>query len=210
MESISAGTWMMSANKIDEETITTTIIRIVLISSLRNFILDTMGGYNESLVNSEEDYELWLRIINYTNFMMLSDYLVIKGVRTDSYSMRTDRIKKQKVYLLQNSIYSKSNFPEYVQSKRFLGWRELFYGNKNESRKILLKLGPKLLISPKIILAIVITTLPEKVVRKILKYNIKLRLLYYQKYFSQKSINIRKEFNKIVKNHSLDMCYIKK
>jgi glycosyltransferase involved in cell wall biosynthesis len=163
----------------------------------RNFILQRMNGYNESIISSEEDYELWLRAFNHFSFIIIPEYLVVKGFRYDSFSMRTSFLKREKVYLLQRNFYNRMNISSINQDYELLGWRELFYGNKSEARKTFYKLGFRILKKPKILLAILFSNLPDKLLSRILLFNYYPRILYRIKYFSGSFAFIRQYFKKI-------------
>jgi len=164
----------------------------------RKFILYRMNGYNESLIDSEEDYELWLRAFNYISFIIIPEYLVVKGFRYDSFSMKTSNLKRGKVYLLQRNFYNRMNISSINQDYELLAWRELFYGDKSEARKTFYKLGFRMLKKPKIFIAMILSNLPEDLLCKILLYNFYSRILYRLKYFSDSFVIIRKYFKKII------------
>lgn len=157
----------------------------------RNFILHELGGYSTSLTASEEDYELWLRAFNQLSFFIIPEYLVIKAFHRDSFSMKAPSVKKGKVYLLQKKFYDKMNLSTASVGYEFLGWRELFYGNKKKARHIFYKSGYKILKKPKVLLAILISYLPPRYFEGILLYNYYPRILYRLKYFSNKYKKIR-------------------
>jgi len=158
----------------------------------RQFILNTITGYNESLINSEEDYDLWLRAFDQITFIIIPEYLTIKGFRNDSFSKREASIKKKKIYLLQEKFYNRMNFSIINEDYELLGWREFFYGSKGKTREYFYKLGIQLLKKPKILTAILLTKLPEKLLHRILLHNYYPRIQYKLKYFSNKFIVIRK------------------
>jgi len=164
----------------------------------RNFILHSLKGYDVSIIDSEEDYELWLRAYDQISFIIIPEYLVVKGFRYDSFSMRTSVLKREKVYLLQRNFYNRMNISSINQDYELLGWRELFYGNKSEARKTFYKLGFRILKKQKIFLAIFLSNLPDKLLSRILLFNYYPRILYRLKYFSDSFVIIRKYFKKVM------------
>jgi len=164
----------------------------------RKFILYRMNGYDESVIASEEDYELWLRAFNYISFIIIPECLVVKGFRYDSFSMRISNLKKGKVYLLQRNFYNRMNISLINQEYELLGWRELFYGNKSRARKTFYKLSFRMLKKPKILVAILLSNLPEKLLSRILLYNYYPRILYRLKYFSDSFVIIRKHLKELI------------
>lgn len=164
----------------------------------RNFILQRMNGYNESLIDSEEDFELWLRAFNFISFVIIPEYLVVKGFRYNSFSMKASRIKKEKVYSLQKNFYDKINESSININYELLGWRELFYGNKTKAREMFCMLGIKIFIKPKILLAILITNLADNLIRTLLLYNYYPRIVYRLKYYSKRFRIVRKQLKKMM------------
>ncbi len=164
----------------------------------RNFILHRLKGYNETIIDSEEDYELWLGNYDQISFIIIPEYLVIKGFRYDSFSMRTSILKREKVYLLQINFYDRMNLSKLNQDYELLGWRELFYGSKSKARKTFYKLGFQILKKPKIFLAILISNLPDKLLSRILVFNYYPRILYRLKYFSERFSNVRLQLKKLI------------
>jgi len=78
----------------------------------RREILDTVGYYNESFVNSE-DYEYWIRIINRHKVEILPDPMVYYRISKDTISY--NRIKEQRYYaikakLMGRKLYRRSFF----------------------------------------------------------------------------------------------------
>lgn len=164
----------------------------------RNFILQRMNGYNESLIDSEEDYDLWLRAFSFISFVIIPEYLVVKGFRYNSFSMKASKIKKEKVYSLQKNFYDKINESSINKDYELLGWRELFYGNKTKAREMFCMLGIKIFIKPKILLAILITNLADNLIRTLLLYNYYQRIVYRLKYFSERFRIVRKQLKKMM------------
>lgn len=141
----------------------------------RNFILKN-GGYNEKYIVAE-DYELWLRLRNISNFIIIPKYLTLMRFRNNSLSNVSYKNMKKNVYNLQKSIYLENDSFDFPIEIR--GWREFFYGDKNEARVIWKKLDIIKLITPRILIAYLLTYLPEEIFEKIKSLRIKLRLFNF-------------------------------
>lgn len=103
----------------------------------KTFILK-QGGYNKRL-QLFEDYDLWLRLINKSSFYVIPEVLCFVRVTKNSLS-RKDSIKNRKlIYEIQRPYYKdlQLNFgiKNSIEMQILRGWRELFWGNKEDLRK---------------------------------------------------------------------------
>ncbi len=148
----------------------------------KNFILAS-GGYNENLERFE-DYELWLRIKDKAEFVVIPGYFQFVRVRKDS-SSNFNKIETRKIiYGIQETYYRDfhSNFLNYSKFEELAvrGWREFFYGDKIKARSQWEKLffaKPSI----KIFLAYLLTFLPTFYLNSVRELRFKLRLKYILK-----------------------------
>ena len=102
----------------------------------KNFIIKN-GGYNKS-IEIGEDYDLWLRIKDKSNFIFVSEILQFVRIRNDSLRNSDRKKSKVSIYNIQKPYYNdlKLSFDISDEKKQnaIIGWRELFYGDKNLSR----------------------------------------------------------------------------
>ncbi len=163
----------------------------------RNFILKN-GGYDESLERFE-DYDLWLRIKEKANFVVIPEYYLFMRIREDSSSNYNKLESRKIIYNIQEAYYKNfdKNFliEDKVEQIKVRGWREYFYGDKKQARiewkKIIFKYPDF-----RILIAFLFTYLPNKQLNRIREYRIKLRIKYFLKRI--KDINrLQRKFNKI-------------
>jgi len=157
----------------------------------RRLIIEN-GKYCEKLYNSE-DYELWLRLLNISRFKVCEEYLLFPRIHKNSLSQHELSRTKNQV----NFIHKKyANLDGYFGIKDvnkqsvIFGWREYFYGNKTQARKIWYALGFRLIYNPRILLAIMLTHLNDERFEWILQR--RFRLLIYFKLKKFFSLKIRK------------------
>ncbi len=132
------------------------------------------GGYNE-IYSGYEDFELWLRLKNKAEFLIISDFLVYTRLRKDSLTQMESKNNICK-FLMENAkrkFQNANNSGEKKYWKNILFWIEYFYGNKSKARRYFT--GN---ISMKRTMALVNTFLPEYAFRKILELRLKYRIKY--------------------------------
>jgi glycosyltransferase involved in cell wall biosynthesis len=149
-------------------------------------ILNNSDGYNERLTCAE-DYDLWLRIMSNSKFIIIPEFLTLINFRRSSYS-RKDIVRTNKViYGIQTEVYENdlASFGVCNRSKQIelKGWREFFYGDKIKARKYFLKLNFLLFLKPKVIIAILVTAINENYLIEFKNFILKYRLKYYLNYF---------------------------
>ncbi|HEX2786708.1 MAG TPA: glycosyltransferase family A protein [Ignavibacteria bacterium] len=154
------------------------------------------GGYENVLA---EDYMLWLKIMNDTEFYNIQNVLMFVRLDENSLSVVNQKNFKEKnkaVYDIQGksidySVESKNSSEKELNILK--GWREYFYGTPQNARKYWQKIGFKI-FNLKILFAYVLTYFPESFVVKFKSFMLRYRIEYYLKYFSQKNSTLRKLF----------------
>ncbi len=163
----------------------------------RNFILQN-GGYNENLERFE-DYEIWLKIKEKANFVIIPENYLFIRIREDSSSNYNKLESRKIIYNFQKTYYKDLNKSFLIVNKieqiKTRGWREYFYGDKKQARiewkKIIFKYPDF-----RILIAFLFAYLPNKQLNRIREYRIKLRIKYFLKRI--KGINrLQSKFNKI-------------
>ena len=170
----------------------------------KNFIL-TNGGYSEDLKNSE-DYELWLRLLNKSNFIVVKEYLMFMRDRDISLSRYDLELTKNEISHIQNKysdLEKHFGITNHIEQNQKIGWRYYFYGDKKNARKTWMKHGTKYLLYPQILTALIVTCLGYKLFNWFVEKRIRLRIsLSIKKIFShkirdaQKILSKRLQFNK--------------
>lgn len=145
-------------------------------------LIKSVGGYDESLSNTE-DYELILRIIRKANYKYVDYYLVYSKLRADSISSVSKEKTKGNVQRIYRKYFSNIGYEklgdDYINQSQYLDfWREYFYGNKKNARKLWLSNKKLLLKDYKIVFAFIITYLPDSFFEKFLDSRFRLRVKY--------------------------------
>jgi glycosyltransferase involved in cell wall biosynthesis len=171
----------------------------------RNHILG-LGGYNEELYLGEEDYELWLRAMNSSEFFVIPKYLTFTNHRADSISKSRIEERNNSIFCIQEPYYSDEyliNLGYKTETERIIlkGWKEYFFGSKESAKEYFKNIGFNLIKSPRACLALLLTYLPERYLGKFKSSLIKLRLKYLIGYFSKETIRARKLLKKILSTH---------
>jgi len=145
----------------------------------RNHIL-YYGGYNEKLTQSE-DHDLWLRLKDKSIYKQLCEILYFIRLRDSSLSHHhflntkniTYKILEDYYFNIFNSFKLKSKDDEF----RLRGWREYFYGSRNLMHREwgLLNLRSW---DYRMVIAYLISFLPEKIVNKIKMNRFRFRIHY--------------------------------
>ncbi|MEO8398851.1 MAG: hypothetical protein ABI550_03440, partial [Ignavibacteriaceae bacterium] len=151
-----------------------------------------------------EDYDLWLRIKNEALFYNIPKVLFFPRISKKSLS-RNEREKILKtIYEIQKPYYENLHQSFGIKSMQeeneFKGWREFFFGNKNEARCFWLKLNFKVLLKPKVLIAALITFFPETIFYKIKNSNLRFKFQYFFSFFSSQNIKLRNDFKKLIKS----------
>ena len=154
--------------------------------------------YDESL-HSSEDYHLFLRIKDNSEFYLIPEILVFARLRKLSLSESLYSSNGNIVYKIQEHFYedlSKSfGIADFKEQLKLKGWREFFYGSKNLARKYWLNTGLKNW-NLKLTFSFLLSLFPEKYFEFIKDKKVRLRINYYiEKLFLGNKIQI--EFNKI-------------
>jgi glycosyltransferase involved in cell wall biosynthesis len=168
----------------------------------KNYI-KKFGGYNESL-KVYEDYDLWLRIKDKSEFIFVHEILQFQRIREGSLTNLNRNHLNEKFYEIQEPYYQdlKSSFSilEVDEQNQVIGWREFFYGNKNLCRYY----WKKIKITKwdyKMLLAYLISFFPAAFVIQFNKLRVRLRLEYlFDK--RKKFKGLDKEFRKLLKDVS--------
>ncbi|MCX7876367.1 MAG: glycosyltransferase family 2 protein [Melioribacteraceae bacterium] len=164
----------------------------------RNFILDN-GGFNTEL-SAFEDYDLWLKILNKSNIIIVPEVLYFQRLRKNSLSTTETMKKKHLIYEIQKPYFDKLDELFGITSSNeqliLKGWREFFYGEKNKARKYWIDARLKKW-SIKLLIIFLLSYLPEKFIDYLKDKRIRLRLEYQIERLLNKN-NIQKEFNKIL------------
>lgn len=155
-------------------------------------LIKSVGGYDESFSNTE-DYDLISRIIPKANYKYVDDYLVYSKLRANSVSSVSKEMTKKNIQMIHKKYFSnKVNGildEAYINQEEYLdSWREYFYGDKKNARKLWLSNKKLFLKDYRIILAFILTYLPNSLFEKFLQSKLRLRI----KYFIQKFIKDEK------------------
>lgn len=151
----------------------------------RGFILEN-GGYNEE-ISTFADYDLWLRVKDKANFIILPQYLMFMRVNEKSNS-RADFFRTRKIIyeLQQKYIFDKKEKLAGFSSSEvtiLIGWREYFYGDIKKAFSIWRNNISFMWQDFRIIPAIISSFLPETIVFiiKDLRLRLRLKLLFNKK-----------------------------
>lgn len=165
----------------------------------RKFILDG-GGFNQNL-SAFEDYELWLRILNKCNIIIVPEVLYFQRLRKNSLSTTETMKKKHIIYEIQKPYFEKlaEHFGVTSSKEQLIlkGWREFFYGSKNLARKYWLDAGLNQW-DTKLFITFLLSYLPEKFLDYLKDKRIRLRLEYQIKKLLSES-DTQKEFDKVLR-----------
>ncbi len=164
----------------------------------RKFILGN-GGFNVKLL-AFEDYDLWLRIFNKGNIIIVPEILYFQRLRKNSRSTTETMKKKNLIYETQKPYYEKlAEHFDITSSKEQLiikGWREFFYGEKNLTRKYWIEAGLNQW-NIKLSITFLLSYLPESFLDFLKDKRMRLRLDYQIKRLFWNN-DVQKEFNKVL------------
>ncbi len=145
-----------------------------------------------------EDYALWLKLRDKANFYNVEKILVFKREH-DNSTTSVNYIKNREATYKHQEKYFYNKVDDKFREKNYLnlGWREFFYGNKNISRRYFCKKYSNFL-NLKIVIACIISYLPEKFFYKVLKENFIQKISYYLKYYCKSYRELRIVFKKYI------------
>ncbi len=165
----------------------------------KKFILEK-DGFNPELI-AFEDYDLWLRILNYSNIIIIPQILYFQRLRENSLSTTETMKKKHIIYEIQKPYFEKlaEHFGITSTKEQLIikGWREFFYGTINLARKYWIDAGLNQW-NTKLFITFLLSYLPESFLDYLKDNRIRLRLEYQ----IQRLLNnndIQKEFNKVLR-----------
>ncbi len=192
----------------------TTSVESVMIKkrfALQNEIIHPGSFFNKNLVFAVggyrnfvfEDFDLWLRLRNRTEFYNIPRVLTFVRYRKDSFSRNDINEKNKKIYtILENEFPVSLMEEEAIMTNEEVvlikGWREYFWGNKYEARKIWRSHILSRAISFRLIIAFLFTFLPEKMFLSLKEFRLRFRIEYMLDYKSSRVKEARKEFYKIL------------
>ncbi len=165
----------------------------------RKFIIEK-GGFNTELL-AFEDYDLWLRILNESNIIIIPQILYFQRLRQNSLSTTETMKKKHIIYEIQKPYFEKleEHFGIISLKEQLIikGWREFFYGSKSQSRKYWMEAG----ITGwniKLAFTFLLSYLPESFLDYLKDKRIRLRLEYQIHRFLNRDQS-QKEFDSVIK-----------
>jgi glycosyltransferase involved in cell wall biosynthesis len=165
----------------------------------RKFILQN-GGYNESL-SVYEDYDLWLRIKDNSEIIVIPEYLLYVRLVPTSLSRGNYDTNKKIVYGIQKKYYNdlsgNFNVDEYSDQLKIRGWREYFYGDKN---KVISNWAKVNIVkwNYKMVIASFISLMPNSLFNYILKARFRLRMIWLIRSCFGKNNELKTSFQKFV------------
>lgn len=159
----------------------------------KNHLIDNQG-YNETL-GAYEDYELWLRLLNKSEFIIIPNFY--HYVRLHKKSLTTSNQSKLKniLYNIQDNYFKDLLHTVNLNGQHLQyilqGWREFFFGNRTKAREFWSEVNLTQR-SFKIHIAYLVSYLPNNFIDILLNNRIILRL----EYLAEKL----KTFNKFQRN----------
>lgn len=183
------------------------INRLFALHSLNNFALFNRKhvfhyseGYDESL-NIAEDYDFWLKILPYSEFIVIPDFVNLICYWQRSFSRKDIKNTQKEVYKIQYRIYN--NHKELLklgysedELLELRAWREFFFGDKVKARNYFLSPKFTMLKKGRVMIAILLTYFSEDFLIKFKSYILKYRIFYLLTFFSKNSKNARKLLRK--------------
>jgi len=161
------------------------------------------GGYNELLTQSE-DHDLWLRLKDNSIFKQLNEILYFFRLRESSLSHDHFIYTKNITYNILEEYYINLFSTFKLESKddefKLRGWREYFYGSLNLMRREWMSVNLKSW-DYRMLIAYILSFLPEKIVNLIKVKRIRLRMQYWFRH----TLNFNLIQNKF--KESLDKLY---
>ncbi|MAT38415.1 MAG: hypothetical protein CL946_02290 [Ectothiorhodospiraceae bacterium] len=137
-------------------------------------ILDA-GGYSQEIM---EDYELWNRLRSSVRFANIPEVLMFIREQPDSITRKDIAKRNRTMRHIQQEYYG----PDAQLSDEQHGWQEYFYGSKEKARAHWKQGKCVKLAKPRVLLAWMLTYLPEPVFREFVESRIRLRMEYLRRY----------------------------
>lgn len=153
------------------------------------------GGYQNVIA---EDYLLWLKIMNDTEFYNIQDVLMFVRLDENSLSIVNQKNYKEKneaVHEMQDKFINYSA----DEGNETKGWREFFYGTPQNARKYWQKAGLSM-FNPRIFTAFLMTYMPVSFQVKFKSSMLKYKIKYYLNYFAEPSKVLRELFKSTLKS----------
>jgi glycosyltransferase involved in cell wall biosynthesis len=164
----------------------------------REYIVEN-GGYSDTAI---EDYELWLRIKNSARIHILPEVLMFTLYDRNSLSNKdvTERNAihyriQEKYYLNVEEEFALSGTNEGIATR---GWREYFFGDRKMARDHWRQLGLLAVVQPRIIIAWLVTYLPQSTFTAFKESRMKFRIQYLLRYFFRDSRTLRRTFTELM------------
>jgi len=158
----------------------------------RNFILEN-GGYTADIF---EDYSLWLRLKDKISFYNIPEVLTYIRYRHDSLSRNKFEVNQKLIYKIQEPYYEDLllNFKtmKVCEINKVKGWREYFYGSKKLARQYWHAKEVNLFHNYRLLLAFIVSFLPDKLFLKFKEIRFRFRINYLYKYFHKENKILRK------------------
>jgi glycosyltransferase involved in cell wall biosynthesis len=171
----------------------------------RQFILEN-GGYNENITVAE-DYELWLRIMDKTEFIVIKEVLMFIRYIRNSLSRGNIQKTNLTIYRIQENYYKELEqsfgIIKKKEQNKYIGWREYFFGDLKLARKYWLKYIISF-FDLRLLMAFFITFLPLNYIEKFKQSSVKLRLKYFINHFCRENKGVEKEFNQTLARIKMD------
>lgn len=166
----------------------------------RKYIIEN-GGYNED-IKIAEDYELWLRLKDKADFIIVNKVLMFIRNTPNSLSRANAKLTNSMIYKIQKIYYENLEedfgIVKTTEQNSFYGWREYFFGNPKLARKYWRNSGIYI-FKPRILFAFVITYLPNKYIEKFKESRIKLKLRNLLNKNTKQGTEINNDFRIILK-----------
>lgn len=153
------------------------------------------GGYINAIA---EDYLLWLKIMDDTEFYNIQDVLMFVRLDENSLSIVNQKNYKEKneaVHEMQGK-YIDYSVNENNETK---GWREFFYGIPQNARKYWKKTG-LFIFNPRIFTAFVMSYMPASFQVKFKSSMLRYKIKYHLNYFTEPNKTLRELFKSTLKS----------
>lgn len=153
------------------------------------------GGYENVIA---EDYLLWLKIMNDTEFYNIQDVLMFVRLDENSLSIVNQKNfneKNKAVHEMQGKFI---NYSADVNNET-KGWREFFYGAPQNARKYWQETGLSM-FNPRIFTAFFMSYMPASFQVKFKSSMLRYKIKYYLNYFTEPSKILRELFKSTLKS----------
>ncbi|NUN68968.1 MAG: glycosyltransferase [Bacteroidetes bacterium] len=142
-----------------------------------------------------EDYDLWLRVKDSAEFILLPEVLMLVEHTRSSLTNLDVRSRYRDHYALQHPYYpdlTSFGITDQEETMMTIGWREYFYGTRSEALRAWRRIGFRLAVHPRILTALlVMLLLPERAFITFKEQRMRQRLSYLMRYFSAASTRCR-------------------